>query len=418
MKIEETILPNGSTLLGIEVPGAETVAIHFGFRTGSRSEDLSVWGISHFLEHMMFKGTKKRPGTEVISREIDKLGAAYNAFTGKEYTNYYIKTSFDNFDAALDVLGDMVTGPLLLNEEIKKESGTILEEAKMYNDNPSMNIFFLMEETLYGKKTALGKDEVGIEETINAIDHKQMNDYYQKYYGGANSYTVIAGKLPKDYIQRVTKHQEKLPEAEKTKWEKAEFCENNLDVVFKDTDQAHFGLMVPGYDTENPNKYTLEVIATILGGYMSSRLFTEIREKRGWAYRVNAFSDNLSDTGYLGIYGGVKKDKACESIQIAKEEVMNLKNTITQEEIDRAKSHILGANALKYEDPNNLARDVVLSSLLTGKPETPDLIESEIKKVNMQMIKDVCEELFNGNFYLTVIGPFKDSEKFAKILSE
>lgn len=417
MKIEKTKLNNGAKIIGVHIPGAETVAIHFGFRTGSRSEPLDVWGVSHFLEHMMFKGSKKRNSTAKISREIDKIGAEYNAFTGKEYTNYYIKTSPENYDLALDVVGDMVTHPIFSEAEIIKESSAIIQESKMYADTPVFNIYFLMEGTLYGKKSPIGKDELGVKKTITAINHRKIADYFQKYYGGENNIIVLAGKLPQNYLRKVKTYQRNLPDVRKTNWESAVFSKNHLDLIYKGTDQAHFGLTVPAYDAKDKKKYTLQVIATILGGYMSSRLFTEIREKRGWAYSVHAFSSEFSDTGYLGVYGGVKKEKVEDSIKIAKEQILNLRKTVTNEEIERAKSHIEGRNALKFEDPTNLAGQIVLSDLIVGEIETPQKIANEIKKVTRKDVHSVCKELFHKEkFYLTIIGPFKDEQKFAKIL--
>jgi len=418
MQIEKKVLKNKASIIGAPINGTKTVAMAFGFRTGSRNEDSKYAGISHFLEHMMFKGSRERPSAKAISVEIDKIGANYNAFTGKEYTYYYIETTPENFNHALDVLGDMSTRPIIDEKELQKEKGTIIEEIRMYEDNPMINIFGKMEQTIFGFNTALGRDIAGTEETVTNIDSKVMKEYFTNTYCAENAIAVIAGHLPKNYQKLAEKYLKNLSSGSKSSWQKPTFSEKKSRLIYKKTEQSHFGICFPGYELSNPKKYAADIVSTVLGGYMSSRLFTEIREKRGWAYRVWAFHDSYSDTGVMGIFGGLKLDKTEEAIKIAKSEALNLSGTITDEEIERAKSHIKGASVLKYDNSQNLATLLGLNYLLEGKVETPEEYLKKIESTTKEEIIKVAKEVFQANkMYLTIIGPFKDQEKFAKILS-
>ncbi len=419
MKIEETILKNGAKIIGVKMPGVKSIVINFGFRTGSRNEEAQYAGISHFLEHMMFKGSQKRPTTMDISKQADSIGALYNAFTGKEYTCYYIKTNFDHFDIALDIVGDMVTRPLLKEPEIRKECGTVIEEIKMYNDNPMLNIHGKMEETLYGTNTANGRDIAGKQKTVKAINSKIMKNYFNNTYNGSNCTLVIAGNLPEDYQLKAQKYLNRFPKGKISIWERPTKTNKGVRVLKKETDQAHFGLCFPAYPLTDRRRYAAEVLAIALGGYMSSRLFTEIREKRGWAYRIWASNNTNSDNGYIGIYGGIKKEKMLEATKLIQEEVIKFGLEYTQEEIDRAKNFLSGFSTIHFDDPEEKAKFLILTDLLTGRPETPEEYVRKIKKVTSTELKEVAQETFTGkNLSLTIIGPYKNNEKFAKILNQ
>lgn len=418
MKIEEKKLKNGTKIIGVHMSGTKSVMIAFGFRTGSRSETDNIAGISHFLEHMVFKGSKKRPSTELISKAADSIGAQYNAFTGKEYTVYWIKTSLDNFDLALDIVGDMVTQPLLLDEEIKKEKGTIIQEAKMYEDNPNINIFGKIESVLFGKNE-MGREIVGFIKSIKTTNSQKMKSYYRKFYNGSNCRIVIAGDLPRDYQKKVKAYGNLLRSGKRNVWESVSFGNNRVQIFNKDTEQAHVGLSIPGFAVNKSDRHILMVVASILGGYMSARLFTEIREKRGWAYRVWAFTEEASDCGYLGVFGGVKKDKAVDSLQIIKNEISNFAKTVTDEEIERAIENIKGSSILKYDNPEEVGNYVMMHSLLRDAVELPQEMVQKISKIKKEDVVRVAKEVLKKeNLRIAVIGPFKDKKKFAKILAE
>lgn len=417
MRNEITVLKNGATIIGIKMPGAKSVVINFGFRVGSRDEDAGYAGISHFLEHMVFKGSQSRPSAAAIAKEADRIGAKYNAATNKEYTYYYIQTTRENFDLGLDIVGDMVTRPLLRQAELQKESGTIIEEIRMYEDNPMLNIFGKMEETLFGPKSYMGREIAGSAKSVKSVTAKIMKEYHQKYYVGQNAVLVMAGDLPKDYIKNGSRYLNRLPKGTRNNRANASSYKNAVRLISKKTEQAHFGICLPAYDTSDKNKYVVDLIATALGGYMSARLFTEIREKRGWAYRVWAYNDPSQDTGYLGIFGGIKKDKIAEAIEITRKEIEKFRDQFTSEEITRAKSHLLGSSTLNFEDPEKRAEFAVIQHLISARPETPEKLIKKVQAVTTEEIKNVAREILQpARLSLTVIGPYQNQEKFAKIL--
>ncbi len=417
MKAETFTLKNGARIIGLKMPGVKSVAVNFGFRTGSRNETPKIAGMSHFLEHMMFKGSEKRPTTAAIAKEADRIGAVYNASTGKECTRYYLKTSRDNFELGLDIIGDMATRPLLSGVEIKKESGTIIEEIKMYEDNPMVSIHGKMEGTLYGTASEMGRDIAGKASTVKRIDARLMRKYFKETYVAKNAVLALAGNLPADYRKKAEKYLMRLPVGRRSLWPEPNWGRSNCRLITKKTEQAHLGLCLPAYSVNDGGKYAAEVFATALGGYMSARLFTEIREKRGWAYRIWAYNDTYSDTGYLGVFGGIKKDKLADSIKIVKEEIYDFAKNFKKEEVERAKNHLSGSFTLKYDDPEKRAGYAVSQSLLSEQPESPEEFVEKIRSVTEKDLKKVARKMADGkNFYLTVIGPYKNKEKFAKIL--
>lgn len=419
MKTNKTTLKNGAQIIGIKMPNAKSVVINFGFRVGSRDEDSKYAGISHFLEHMVFKGSQKRPTASAIAKDADRIGAKYNAFTGKEYTCFYIQTTKDNFKLGLDIVGNMVTRPLIKPSELKKEVGTIIEEIKMYEDNPMINIFGKMEETLFGPQSPMGREIAGDTKTVRNITANIMRKYFKEFYVGQNTVLVIAGDYPDDYIKQVATYLNRLSKGKKNQRTLGSKFKKSVKLITKQTEQAHFGICLPSYSIADKDKNVAEIVATALGGYMSARLFTEIREKRGWAYRVAAYNDPSQDVGYLGIFGGIKKDKIAEAIALTKKEIIKFRDSFTDEEIKRAKSHLLGASTLTFDNPEERAKFTVLQHLLHDKPETPEEINKAIQAVTKPEIKRVAKQILTGdNLSLTVIGPYKNKDKFVKILTQ
>jgi len=417
LKIESTVLDNGVTILGINLPDSKSVVTNFGLRTGSRNEDLKYWGISHFLEHMVFKGTKKRPTAEAIAKEADRIGAVFNAATEKEWTYYYIHSASSKFELALDIVGELVTEPLLDQSELEKEVGTIIEELKMYNDTPMMNIGWKMEETMFGEGTVLGRDEGGVPESVSRINAQIMRRYYEHYYRGGNCVVAVAGKLPADYVKMISQYTNRLKSGRTDYAELSELSDEKIRLLNKETEQAHLGVCFPEESVNAPTRYASRVMAALLGGYMSSRLFTEIREKRGLAYYVSARSNKYTDTGVFAINSGVKISKIEEAVKIIREVVLNLAETLTDEEVERAKGYLSGAYAIRFDDPEARASQAILQELLTASPETPEEIIKGVASVTTDEVRALAQKIFRPDkMYLTIIGPFTDREKFAKIL--
>lgn len=417
--IQRHTLKNGLRVVAQKSDNSFATSVLVMIKTGSRNETADIHGISHFLEHMCFKGTKKRPGTPDIAKEIDSMGARNNAFTSKEYTGYYIQADKKHFVSALDILSDMVFHSTLMQKEIEKESGTIIEEINMYEDTPISLVPDLFEQILF-ENILLAQNVIGKKETVQAINTGIMKKYRDKYYKAGNAVVSCAGNLPDDYLQKIEKffgsvgaggNEYIQPEKEN------KLCGKRVFLRDKDTEQAHIYMGVESYSIKHPMKYAQKLLAVILGGNMSSRLFTEIREKRGLAYYVSSGAETNFDSGLFKIRAGLNTGKTEEAVKIIKAELERSKKDITGEEVKRAKDYTIGNIALSEENSMNVAEANAWGETLGVKPLT---LEERIKlfeKVTLDEVTAVANEIFKPeNLRLAVIGPFKTSDKFVKIL--
>jgi len=411
---------SGLRLISVPMEGTKTVTVLVLVGTGSKYETKEINGISHFLEHMMFKGTTKRPGKMDIARELDAIGAEYNAFTGKEYTGYYAKASTEKLDTIMDVVFDIFLNSKLAQEDIDTERGVIVEELNMYRDMPQRYVGDLFEKLLYGDQPA-GWDIGGEKETVMSLKREQFVNYFNSHYVAKNTIIAVAGnvdpKIIKDktakYFADIRKNDSvtKLPVVE-------EQAEPALLVHFKETDQTHFYLGFRSCNMYDERKYALGILGTVLGGGMSSRLFEEVRDKRGLAYYVGADNDTSTDTGYFKVKAGVNNEKIYEAIKVVMDELRKIKNNgITQEELQRAKDNISGSMALGLEHSDAVANAYAGPVLFEDKVLTPEEELVKIKKVTLKEVYQVAKDVFdNKKLNLAVIGPFKDEEPFKKIL--
>jgi len=411
---------SGLRLISIPMPATRTVTVLVLVGTGSKYETKEINGISHFLEHMMFKGTTKRPGKMDIARELDAIGAEYNAFTGKEYTGYYAKASMEKLDTVMDVVFDIFLNSKLAQEDIDTERGVIVEELNMYRDMPQRYVSDLFEKLLYGDQPA-GWDIGGEKETVMSLKREQFVNYFNSHYVAKNTIIAVAGNVDPDvvknktaeYFSEIRKNDSvtKLTVVEKQ-------SEPTLLVHYKKTDQTHFHLGFRSYDMYDNRKYALGILGTVLGGGMSSRLFEEVRDKRGLAYYVGAENDTSTDTGYFMVKAGVNNEKVFEAIKVVMDEVRKIKdNGITAEELQRAKDNISGSMALGLEHSDAVANAYAGPILFENKVLTPEEELDKIKKVTLQEVHQVAKEVFdNKKLNLAVIGPFKEEEPFKKIL--
>ncbi len=424
-----TKLSNGLPVIISPMRGTKTATVLFIVGTGSKYENKINSGISHFVEHMMFKGTKKRPNSMAITTELDAIGSENNAFTDKENTGYYVKAESDQIEIALDVLSDMIMNSKFDAKEIKKEKGVITEELNMYLDNPIMYIEDLFETCLYGN-TPAGWDIVGTKKTIANFKRTDFIKYWKTQYGTKSSLLCVAGNTKTDIIKLVNKYfgrmtsnnfNDKIGVVEKQ--EKPE-----IKLHYKQTDQAHLSLGVRSYRHDCKDKIVLKVLASILGGSMSSRMFSELREKRGLAYYVKTFNQTYTDTSYLTTQAGVPIDKINEAIKIILGEYSKLISTgkknrnVNTKELNRVKEFLIGRFALQSEPSDAMAnwygRQGILN-IQTGQPiMTPEKYYSEVKKVTIKDILRVAKDIFtNQKLNLAIIGPYKNRAKFEKILS-
>jgi len=389
--------------------------------TGSKYETKEINGISHFLEHMFFKGTKKRPTNMEIASVLDAVGGAYNAFTDKEVTGYWAKVDAKHFDLALDWVSDIFLNSKIEAEEVEMEKGVIIEELNMYLDTPMRYVGDLWEQLLYGDQPA-GRMIIGEKEIIRALGRDDFVKYLASQYVAKNTIVVVAGndkqvksaKLKvKSYFDKIKKGaaQNKLKAIEKQ-------ASPGLKVHFKETDQTHLIVGCRGYNIFDKNRYPAALLGTILGGYMSSRLWTEVRERRGLAYYVRAGHENYTDTGYLAAHAGVDNTRAEDAIKVILGEFGKTKEQkIPEAEIKKAKDHIRGATLLSLESSDEVASYLGGQEVLKKEILLPEQFFKKIEKVTAEDLQRVAQEIFRPEkLNLALIGPFKEKEKFEKLL--
>ncbi len=386
------------------VPQAEakSVTVLVMFPVGSRYETEKLSGVSHFIEHMMFKGTKKRPNTLILTREIDRLGADYNAFTEKEFTGYYIKANKDYIETILDILADMLNNSLFDAEEIQREKTVIVEELRMYRDNPLMNIGNIFEELMY-QNCPLGMDIGGTDKTVMSIKRQDMLAYRDRYYRPDNMTIVVAGNVDVSIEKKLNKYfsnSKEIKEIGDRRYKPAKFgpVANGklIRVEQKKTDQAQLMFGFPGFDHNSKHHPALGVLNTILGGSMSSRLFIKIRERLGLAYMVRSGADSYRDTGYFYIRAGLDAKNIKRAINVSKQEMEKiLEKGVTDRELKDAKTHIRGGLALAMEDSSAQASWYAKEILFHDKIRTPEERLLEIEAVTNENIKTVADKLFD-----------------------
>jgi predicted Zn-dependent peptidase len=417
--IEKHTLKNGLKIITQQNKNSSAVAVSVMLKTGSRNETSDIHGISHFLEHMNFKGTQKRLTAPDIAKEVDSMGARFNASTGKENTSYYIQADKKYFEKSLDILSDIVFSSSLKEEEIKKEKNTIIEEINMREDTPMYLVPDLFEQILFDS-TQISQNVIGERKTISKIDSRAMRDYRDKYYKAGNAIVSCAGNLPSDYKKKIEKYFSNVSRGtedfiySKTK---NELYKKEVFLKSKDTEQTHIYMGVEAYDIKNSSRYAQDLLAVILGGNMSSRLFINIREKRGLAYYINADSEANFDSGIFYVRAGLNIQKTEEAVKVIKEELEKSKKDIRDQELKRVKDYVIGAMSLSEESSIYVAEDNAFEEIIGAKALS---LAEKIKlyeKVSPDDIKSVASEIFEPErLKLAVIGPFKDESKFVKIL--
>lgn len=386
---------------------------------GSKYETKEINGISHFLEHMCFKGTQKRPHPADMAIELDGIGAHYNAFTGLEQTGYHIKARNEHLDKILDVVSDMYLNQKFEAAEIDKERGVIIEEINMVNDDPRRKIGDVFLELLYGDQPA-GWDIAGRKEIIQKLTRDNLIDYRNQHYLSQSTVIVLAGAFDEQEAMGKIKHYfSGLPSSAKTSKIKTIEKQDGpvLTVYHKQTDQSHIVLGARAFDVFDERQYILEVLSDILGGGMSSRLFQKVREEMGAAYYVYASSDLYSDHGYFSVSAGVDNNRIEPVIRAILGELKKISSDyVPEEELQKVKDHLTGNLAIGLETSNALAGFYGGQEITLKKVLTPQEIMKKIQSVTAKQIKEVAQEIFQNNkLNLAVLGPFKDKEKFENI---
>ncbi|MGH7245741.1 MAG: M16 family metallopeptidase [Candidatus Levyibacteriota bacterium] len=420
MQYHKTVLENGLRVLVIPMPSFESATVMVMVGAGSRYENRKNSGISHFLEHMAFKGTEKRPSAIEISGLIDGIGGEFNAFTGKETTGYYVKAAATNVDLCLDLLSDMLQNSLLDEGEIEKEKGVITEEMNMYEDTPARKLGDVYENLLYGD-TPMGWDIVGTKEVIRSINRTDFTNYMQSLYSPHNMTVVVSGGVTEAVVEKVKAYFGQMKRFDIIKAEKV--IENQEKAAFllkkKQTEQVHFGIGFRTIALSHNDRYPLDVLSAILGGGMSSRLFHEIREKRGLAYYVRSMSENNSDCGTFVSTAGVDPNRATEAVKVMMEEYAKIAKpgNITASELTKAKEYIKGHFVLDLEDSRSVAGMYAAQELLEKEIENPEYTIQKIDAVTLDEVHHVATTYFvEGTLNMAIIGNFDNGQQFEDLL--
>jgi predicted Zn-dependent peptidase len=408
-------LSSGIQIIEDMMPEAQSFTILVMFKTGSRNETEDIWGISHFLEHMVFKGTKSFPAPDILAKELDSLGAMYNAFTSKEHTGYYIKGSKRIFDRALSLISEMTTSPIISEEEVNKERGTIVEELNMYEDNPQRKIYDYFEECLYTNKY-ISQVIVGSKESLGGINADSIKKYRDKHYRAGNMVIAISGYVPENFRELAATSFNVLDgETEYLAQELEE--RTNVNICNKETQQTHLAVGFPGVSYNHKDRTIAKVISMILGGNMSSRMFSEIREKRGLAYYVKTYSDNMADDGCLVTFASINNDKVYDAVKLILNVYTSAIDGITEDELRRAKDYIIGMLTLQYEDSEYRSETNAAFLLYGIEPKSLDDRIAEVEGISLDEVKRVASELIiPKKATLALIGPFKETSEFDRIL--
>jgi len=418
MKFKKITLENGLRVLLAPMTETGTATVFVMTGVGSRFEKRAENGIAHFLEHMMFKGTEKRPTALDISRELDSIGAEYNAFTGKEHTGYYAKVEAHHWETALDVVSDMFLNAKLDKDEIDRERGTIIQEINMYEDMPMRKVAELWEEHLYGD-TPLGWDIAGPKENIRSFTRNHFVRYMKRGYVAGNIVVGVAGNVDMKAVEKaVTERFSDVPRGARPEFRKASDRQSAsaLLVRRKKTDQTHFLLGVRAFGADHPDKYALSILSVILGGGMSSRLFIEVRERRGLAYRVRTGADAFHDAGYLVTQCGVEHENLEKTISVIVDEYRKIATEkVDEEELARAKEYLKGGFAMGLEGSDDVAEYLVSQETLRNEVILPKDRVRAIDGVTVDDVLRVARDIFrNDRLNLVVLGPH-DRRKEARL---
>ncbi len=412
-KYKRIVLSNKAPIITVPVPGAKTTTALMVFKTGSRYETRKNNGISHFLEHMFFKGTENRPDTLMISSALDALGCEFNAFTSKEYTGYWVKAAENKLGEALDILGDMILHSKFDKEEIEREKGVIIEELNMYEDNPMMHIEDVLEGCLFGD-TPAGWDTIGTKENIQNFTRQDFISYFRSQYGTKSGTLILAGGVKDRDIKKGREIMKKLGD---NKWKKQvkniyQQTTPQIKIVFKDTDQANISLAVRTFPIGHAEELNAKLLAVILGGAMSSRLFINLRERNGLAYYVKTDTEFYTDSGYLSTQAGVPTDKVARAMEIILAEYGRLREElVSEEELSRTKDLLQGRMFLQMEASDNLANWYARQAVLRGQLFTPEEFLKKIKKVSAADLRKTARKIFvDAGLNLAGIGKMKAAD--------
>lgn len=418
---KKTVLTNGLRIITVPMQGTNTITVLVLCGTGSDYESRDINGISHFLEHMFFKGTKKRPTPEMIVEELDGMGSISNAFTSNELTGYHIKAGKTYLNNSLEILADIYNNSLLKAEEIERERQVIIEEMHQNQDNPRRYIWEIWDRLLYGDQPA-GWKTIGEENIIRRLSQEDFANYFTHQYVASNTAIVVAGNFEENVVTETIKSlfsevRDATPFRKKPNLTELQTVPG-LEIHHKKTDQTHIIIGFRGYDASHTKRYAADILGVILGGGMSSRMFNRIREKLGLAYTVWTAHESYSNRGYLTTYTGVAHQNTEKTIRAVLEEYKRIRDElVAPAELRRVKDYIRGTMLIGLEASDAVASFVGGEEMLTGKPLTIEEVFAKIDAVTVEDIRDVAKEIIRPEkLNLAMIGPAKDGKKLENLL--
>ena len=414
----KTSLDNGLRIVTQKLDGTKAVTVLVLVGAGSRYEHNDIRGISHFLEHMFFKGADRYKNTKEVSEAIDSIGGEFNAFTGKEYAGYYVKVASENVETACDVLSDMLINAKFDQEEIEKERGVILEEYNMYQDTPMYQIGWNFERLVFGDQP-LGWDQIGTKELIKSVNHDDFVKYQGELYSSDNTVIALVGNIENDDAVDLVKKYFKMDKSKKAYDWKPLDDKNGGRVSLKDkkTEQAHIAVGFPGLSEGHKDHWALKLLSVILGGNMSSRMFLGVREAKGLSYYIHTSTDDYNDGGAIVTNAGVDLKRVDEAVSGVIEEYRKVRDEdVPEAELAKAKSFLKGKMILNLEDSEEYAHMLAKYELLRGGAIDPDEIMKRLDVVTVADIRRVAEDLFvEGKMKVAAIGP-DDEGRFEDLM--
>jgi predicted Zn-dependent peptidase len=416
---ERTTLSNGTRVLTAPMDHAQSVSCFVMFAAGSRYERRDESGIAHFAEHMFFKGTERRPTARDIATEIDSIGGEFNAFTGKELTGYYVKCAAETRDVALDVLVDMLRNSRFDAGEIDREKGVIVEEMNMYADTPRSYVGNVWDRHVYGDQP-LGWDVIGTEETVRGATRETFMGYLDRWYLPERTVVGLGGKIGDDLVARLEELLGDVPTGTTGAPDPVVLPENGSPVRIhtKQSDQAHVVIGARSYPHGHPDRYVLQLLSTVLGGGMSSRLFTEVRERRGLAYYVFSANQSYADAGTIGAQAGVDLTRIDEAVETIVAELRRIsRESVPAEELEKARSFAKGRFVLGLESPHATIMFGLRREILEGGAVEPTEVLEGLDAVTTEDVARVAADLLGGELQLALIGPFGEPERFEPLLA-
>ncbi len=416
---QKTTLDNGLRIITKTMPHIHSACIAFFVGTGSRYESEKESGVSHFIEHMCFKGTMRRKTAREISAAIEGIGGMLNGGTDRELTVYWCKVPHAHLSTATDVLADMLLHSMFDPREIERERQVIIEEVNMGIDSPSQQVGMLIDKLIWPNQ-AMGRDVAGTKETVAALSGQTMLAYLARQYSPKNSVVSVAGNVSHEEV--VSELDQVLGDWTSGSPQPCPPADNRQDtprinIEARDTEQVHLCLAVRGLPTEHPHRFTLDLLNTILGEGMSSRLFTEIREKRGLAYTIHSYAEHFSDSGSIIIYAGMDPRHIDTAVTAILQEMRHLKEKVPGPELAQAKEFVKGRLLLRMEDNRSVSSWAGGQELLLGHIRTVDEVTSIINAISAEDLQEVAQELFlTDKLSLSTVGPISDEDKLLKLL--